>query len=84
MTTRFNNFNKKEYELHYNNGIRFGYPKCCVEQFATEAAIGIVPIALHRARKYGFSWKRFVSIGPDYVMCDKCFEEYVKKFNIKR
>ncbi len=44
------------YMRHYNAGVYYGYPICCVKQFSKEASEGVGPIDMLRIKKFGLKW----------------------------
>jgi hypothetical protein len=63
-------------EFHRKCGEIFGYPDCCIEQFCTEAFLGI-PSAQFRLSK----WNMPIQIleGIDYIPCDKCMAKIIEQ-----
>ena len=53
--------------FHYELGIHYGYPECCVLQFAHESTC-LRPLM---ERRLGFT---------DYVPCDDCLETYLAAY----
>lgn len=74
-------YNEKVYKMHYDAGIFYNYPKCCVEQFSKDAAEGVLAIAVYRQESHGL---KFGTYHFGYVPCDSCIEKLMKKYKIRR
>jgi hypothetical protein len=54
--------------FHYRLGLRYGYPECCVLQYACEATC-LRPLDARRG----------ITFGP-YVPCDACLDRYLAAY----
>lgn len=61
------------YMRHIAQGIKYKYPSCCIKNFADLAFKGI-PSALY----YDLIGRGHQSKSPDYIMCDKCFHDFIR------
>jgi hypothetical protein len=73
-------WNEHNYRVHYDAGIREGYPKCCVEQFSRECAQGVFGVAVHRCETHGIKFGKYRF---EYLRCDACMRKWIKRYNIR-
>lgn len=62
---------KYMFPMHIELGRMYGYPECCIQQFAKEALLGM-PVALVRSLKH----KKLIPNFLGYVPCDKCMQNF--------